>query len=249
MRVKAATYRKTEEKRRAAGKTMNEETNIRNKYARRPASDSRYSLLNPGHLFLTQDRERRVLDLLRTLDRPLKDLRILEIGSGDGFWLREFVKWGAKPENVTGLELLPERVSTSRRLCAPLVLTLQGSGAAIPFPVDSFDIVLQSTVFTSIQDAELRSKVANEMTRVLRPDGFILWYDFFVNNPANPDVTAVGSKEIRSLFRGCRVDLKRITLAPPITRRLAPLSWAGCQILSTVPALCAFYLGTIRRIL
>ncbi len=228
---------------------MNEELNIRAKYARRSSVDLRYSFLNPGHLFHVQDRERRVLDLLRQNKRPLKDLRILEIGSGDGFWLREFVKWGAKPENVTGIELLPERVSTSRCLCAPGVRILQGSGAAIPFPPDSFDIVLQSTVFTSIQDDVMRCKVADEMTRVVRPDGFILWYDFFVNNPANPDVTAVGSNEIRSLFRGCRVDLKRITLAPPITRRLAPLSWAGCHLLSAVPQLRTFYLGTIRRIL
>ena len=58
----------------------------------------------------------------------------------------------------------------------------------LDFRTDSFDFVFQSTVFTSILDSEVRKEVAGEMLRVLKPGGVILWYDFHVNNPRNPDV-------------------------------------------------------------
>ena len=70
-------------------------------------------------------------------------------------------------------------------------------------------MVLQSTVFTSIQDDGLKAQVAAEMMRVVRPDGLILWYDFRVNNPRNPDVTGVGKTEILRLFPGLKVSSSR----------------------------------------
>ena len=84
-----------------------EETLIRERYARRPCADSRYSWFSPGHLFLVQERERRVLDLLaRSGCLPISSKKILEVGCGTGYWLREFLKWGARPENVVGVDLL-----------------------------------------------------------------------------------------------------------------------------------------------
>jgi len=108
-------------------------------------------------------------------------------------------------------------------------------------------MVIQSTVFTSILEAGMKQQIASEMLRVLKPEGFILWYDFLVNNPRNPDVRGVPRMEIQSLFPGCDVRLKRITLAPPLTRRVAPYSWLVCYLLSKVPFLCTHYLGVIRK--
>jgi len=34
----------------------------------------------------------------------------------------------------------------------------------------------------------MKKKIAGEMLRVLKPSGFILWYDYHMNNPKNPDV-------------------------------------------------------------
>src|SRR4051794_2850998 len=94
-----------------------EEERIRSAYARR-CHDSRYSLFQEGQLFLIQERERRVLALLKRRGyAELADCRILEIGTGTGSWLREFIKWGARPENITGLDLLPARVAEAKHLC------------------------------------------------------------------------------------------------------------------------------------
>ena len=160
---------------------------------------------------MLQERERRLLELLKRAGvDSLKENRILEIGCGQGSWLRDLIQWGRSRENLTGIELLPDRADEARRLCPSGVQVVCGSAAQLDFPAESFDLVLQSTVFTSIQEDGLKAQVAAEMMRVVRPNGLILWYDFRVNNPRNPDVTGVGKTEILN-FPGRRVDLFSIT--------------------------------------
>ncbi len=146
-----------------------------------------------------------------------------------------------------GIDLLPERIAAARLATAAGVTFLCGSAAKLDFPDGAFDCVLQSTVFTSILDDAVRQQIAREMLRVLRPDGLILWYDFHVNNPWNPDVRRVSRREIRRLFPGCRVELRSVSLAPPLSRRIAPYSWLLCHLLSAIPFLCTHYLGFITR--
>ena len=117
----------------------------------------------------------------------------------------------------------------------------------LQFPDEAFDVVVQSTVFTSVIDAQIKRQMALEMRRVLKPDGIIVWYDYFVNNPRNPDVRGVKRREIYELFADCRIDLQRITLAPPIARLIAPYSWLMCYLLERIPLLCTHYVGIIRK--
>ena len=93
----------------------------------------------------------------------------------------------------------------------------------------------------------MQRQIAAEMLRVVKPQGLILWYDYPVNNPWNPDVRGVTKTEIAQLFPGCAIALQRLTLLPPLTRRLAPYSWLLCALLSRLPWLCTHYLGVIRR--
>jgi ubiquinone/menaquinone biosynthesis C-methylase UbiE len=224
-----------------------EEARIHDAYARRAAA-ARYSRFDCGHLFMMQQLERRMLALFQKEGlAPLQERKILEIGCGNGHWLREFIQWGARPGNLAGVELLPGRVAEARELCAPDVNIRQVNAARLEFPAESFDVVFQATVFTSILDVRLKTAVAAEMMRVLSRRGVILWYDFRFDNPRNPDVRGVEKAEIRRLFPGCQVTLHRITLAPPLARLLAPVSWTGCQALEKIPWLCTHYLGVIRK--
>lgn len=225
-----------------------EEARIRAAYARREKDDARYSWFNPAYQLMQQQCERRVLRLLNS--NGFADLRFrttLEIGSGTGYWLRQFVKWGSRPENVTGIDLLPDRLTRARQLCPPGVGLLIASADHLPFCSESFDIVLQSTVFTSILDDELKTNAAAEMLRVLKPEGLIIWYDYHVNNPWNPDVRGVKRREISKCFPNCRIDLVRTTLLPPVARALAPYSYMTCYFLERIPFFCTHYLGAIRK--
>ena len=118
---------------------------------------------------------------------------------------------------------------------------------AITWPDQSFDLVTQFTVFTSILDPALKRAIAREMLRVLRPTGAILWFDFRVGNPRNSQVRGVPAAEIRSLFAGCRIDLVPVLLAPPLARLVAGWSRPLAELLHAVPLLRTHYAGLIRK--
>ena len=82
---------------------------------------------------------------------------------------------------------------------------------------------------------------------MVRKEGLILSYDFWLN-PANPQTRGVRPEEIRRYFPGCRFEFQRITLAPPIARRLASLSWGLCTFLESLKILNTHYLAAIRPV-
>ncbi len=224
-----------------------EEARIRAAYARRGGA-WRYDWGNPAYVFMMHDLERRVLAVLRRSKLwPLGGKPILDVGCGTGYWIHRLIAWGAQPDQVAGIDLLRDRVCKAAGLCPRRVRLSCGSAGALPFPDASFDLVLQFQVLTSILDPDLRRRVADEMIRVLTPAGAILWYDIGVPNPRNPDVRPVKATEIRRLFPQCSVELDWVTLAAPVTRLVAPLSWTLCALLNLVPPLRTYYLGVIRR--
>src|SRR5947208_1290913 len=88
-----------------------EESRIQQAYARR-RSGHLYSRFNPAYLLMMQEREKRLLSLLLSRHgcASLEKKKILEVGCGSGDLLRDFIKWGARPENIAGLDSLPERI-------------------------------------------------------------------------------------------------------------------------------------------
>jgi ubiquinone/menaquinone biosynthesis C-methylase UbiE len=231
-----------------AGSSNAEEARIRAAYAKRQKDDARYSYFNMGNLFEKQERERRLLTLLKRYDlAPFHTKKILEVGCGTGSQLREFIKWGARPENITGIDLLVDRVAEARYLCPEAVRIVYGNAVELACPDATFDLVVQSTVFTSVLDTSMKQQIASEMLRVVKDDGHILWYDYHANNPWNPDVQGVKRREISQLFPNCRIKLQRITLVPPLVRLLAPYSWLTCYVLGKIPWLCTHYLGLISK--
>lgn len=207
-------------------------------------------MFEPAQMLAVQERERKLLKRLGAygLQSTFEKARILEIGCGTGFWLREFVRWGALPENIFGVDLLPERIAVARSLCPSAVtLTCQSATDLRSLPC-SFDLILQSTVFTSILEQKMKEQIASEMLRVLSPAGLIVWYDFHFSNPANPDVRGIKRGGIEDLFPGCDIQLERLTLAPPLGRPIARMSTTLYQATSAIKLLSTHYLGIIRKI-
>ena len=126
----------------------NEESRIQAVYAKRKR-DPRYSWDRPGYLFEIQERERETLAVLkRNGSASLAAKHILEIGCGTGYRLREFMNWGAQPENIIGVDLLFDRVAEARRFCPETIRIECANAAQLEFPDATFDLVLQSTVFS-----------------------------------------------------------------------------------------------------
>ena len=204
-----------------------------------------YSWFNLSNLFAIQGRQRAVLQALKKQGYiDLSNLRILEMGCGNGGELTGYLGYGALPKNLFGVDLLPDRLNfASNRL--PDSNIINADGQSLPFKSNSFDLVLQYTAISSVLEPELRRNIFDDMLRVLKPDGLILSYDFWLN-PTNKQTRGLGLNEIRSSFPNCHLDYKKITLAPPIARRLVPISWLLSAFLEKSSIFNTHYLVTIR---
>jgi ubiquinone/menaquinone biosynthesis C-methylase UbiE len=100
----------------------------------------------------------------------LGDKQILDVGCGSGQQLLDMESWGARRENLAGIDLIASRVSYAcSRLCTlpaginPGADIRVGDASKLPWPEATFDIVHQNTVLTSILDDGMKKAVAAEM--------------------------------------------------------------------------------------
>ena len=218
------------------------------RYARRAALAGLYDPLRPEVMQARHERQRVLAALLRRHARaPLAQLRLLEVGCGAGGNLLELIGLGFEPANLLANELLPERAAAARARLPAAVQVLEGDALALPLPEAGLDLVLQSTVFSSLLDPGFRARLAARLWAWLRPGGAVLWYDFAVNNPRNPDVTGLPLAELRRLFPAASIDARRVTLAPPLARRAAALHPALPALLNTVPLLRTHRMAWIAK--
>jgi SAM-dependent methyltransferase len=209
---------------------------VAQRYQRRAATSALSNLYNPirPDVWQTlQERQRAMLQLFTRLGWfDLSTKRVLEVGCGSGGNLLELLRLGFAPEHLSGIELLPER---HEQACHVLPVSLAVHlGDAVQQAIEpcSQDAVWVSTVFSSLLDDAFQEKLAHTMWQWVRPGGGVLWYDFTVNNPRNPDVRGVPLKRIRALFPDGHVRHQRVTLAPPIARavtRLHPNMYTLCN--------------------
>jgi ubiquinone/menaquinone biosynthesis C-methylase UbiE len=141
---------------------------------------------------------------------------------------------------------MPDRLERAKRRL-PLADLHLGNAAQLPWASESFDLLSQILVFTNMFDPGLKRAVAQEMLRVLKPRGAVLWLDLRVNNPNNPQIRGLKKREVRELFPDCEVMLEPVLLAPPLARFVAPKAWFAAEILNAIPLLRTHYAGLIRK--
>jgi len=216
-------------------------------YAERNFGQSKWSAQNRGNQAIQQEQQRVLVDLLgQSGFLLLADKQIIDVGCGMGSVLAGFEALGAKPENLFGIDLLPERIEGAKKRF-PAFSFQPGNAESLPFPDKSFDLALLFTVFSSILNATMAGNVAREIARVLKPGGAIVWYDFRYNNPWNRNVRGMSRQKLRCLFPEFRSHLKTLTLLPPVARRLGALTARLYPILTALPFLRSHHLGILRK--
>jgi SAM-dependent methyltransferase len=209
---------------------------VKARYSRRDAS--LWEGLEPAVLLPLQEKERALARWIRECDiAPLGARRLLDVGCGNGDDLLLLIRLGFDPSRLVGIELLEERAAAARHRLPEAVRVEQGDAAAIGLPPASFDVVMQSTVFTSLLDAAFQERLAQQLWSLVKPGGGVLWIDFVYDNPRNRDVKGVSLDRVRELFPDGTLRRWRIGLAPPISRLVTRVHPALYGVFNAVPLL------------
>lgn len=194
---------------------------IKSQYAKRAFSgaDELYTAHPIYQDFIIAEREKRYTQILKSFSEDLSQLKLMEIGAGYGQNLNHFAHIGLNWDNIYANELLPERAQIMRSNL-PTSNIFEGDALDLPF-VHEFDVVFQSTVFSSILSEPFRQALAIKMWKMLKANGIILWYDFIYNNPNNPDVRKADRGHVLKYFPQAKhIEFYSATMAPPIGRRI-----------------------------
>src|SRR5215213_2344632 len=117
---------------------------------------------------------RRVRDLLETVQPIADDARVVEVGSGAHgliFYFGARLCVGVDPLAVSYRSLFPRWQKSTR--------TIAATGEDLPFPDQSFDVVLCDNV---VDHAESPARIVRELVRVLKPHG-LLYFTVNVHHP------------------------------------------------------------------
>jgi len=216
-------------------------------YRENPVVRAQWDESNPGNRAILRERQRAIRKTLGTHGfLPLASRRVLDVGCGTGKVLAGLVELGAQPNNLHGIDLLPDRIGEARK-SYPSLHFQYTNAERLEFRNDSFDLVVLFTVLSSILDDQMAQNVAHEAARVLRPGGAVLWYDFRYDNPRNPNVRGIRKRHMEALFPDFQIHLHTITLFPFLARHLGRLAPLLYPILAAISPLRTHYLGLLMK--
>lgn len=160
---------------------------------------------------VVEDRFRKVLETTRRPDEELPYRQVLELGAGTGFFSLNLRLAGLVDE-VHVTDLSPGMVAAAQANAERLGFTVEGRVAdaeSLPYPDDSFDLVVGHAVIHHIPDVE---GALREVLRVLRPGGrFVI-----AGEP-----TTIGHWYARHLGRATWEVATRVAALPPFAPRWA----------------------------
>jgi ubiquinone/menaquinone biosynthesis C-methylase UbiE len=117
----------------------------------------------------------------------------------------------------------------------------------LPFRDETFDVVYQSTVISSVLDATRRVAILREAGRVLRSGGVLISYDTRYPNPWNRHTRPLPTAELRNALPGWNLSAISLTGIPQIIRPLSRISLSLCRMVEAVPVLRSHLLVSARK--
>ncbi|MFA5832074.1 MAG: class I SAM-dependent methyltransferase [Bacteroidota bacterium] len=179
---------------------------------------------NKEVLFQNLALEVSVIRAFGYINQDSKSALVLDVGCGNGVEIFQFVRLDFQIENIYGIDLNNERLEQGIKSFPQAKLT-SGDASNMPFEKNKFDIVFESTMFSTLPDDNLCQAISNEMVRVCKHGGYLVLVDWRYKKPQNPNYNALNRKNLSRYFSiGTMTELITIqngALIPPLGRFLS----------------------------
>jgi ubiquinone/menaquinone biosynthesis C-methylase UbiE len=144
---------------------------------------------------------------LKAVPAGLKYGRVLEVGSGTGFFLINLWQAGYVGDDVHATDISERMLQVCKRNAAEHgldVVTTQGDAEGLPYPDDRFDLVIGHAFLHHLPDPQA---ALEEMYRVLVPGGTLV---------VAGEPTLWGDRILQRVKRGTYLGWQALTIAPPL---------------------------------
>ena len=102
--------------------------------------------------------------------------KVLDLGCGNGYWLREFAALKGSTDGMYGIDLSSARLSYGEKI-NPGIKFMIGDMCNISFPDLTFDLVSAFVSLMFLIDDNSFSIAVSEIARVTKKGGYFLFYD------------------------------------------------------------------------
>ena len=159
---------------------------------------------------------------LRWIPRSLEAIQVLDVGCGSGRSSRLLVDLGIKPSNLLGIDFRESAIRYARQMNPAIrfrhILGLED------WPTESFDLAVQSVVFSSIPSVSLRRQTAALMDRSVGKTGYILWWDSLRAH----DFAGGDGLEPAEFFENRKlISARKVALRPDVAECIRPFRGLG----------------------
>jgi ubiquinone/menaquinone biosynthesis C-methylase UbiE len=202
-------------------------------YRRNSRKQRAWAAENPGNAAIRGEVLAHLLRLAAPEIAGVGD--ILDAGCGNGWWLRALAEAGVKPERLYGIDIQPERIARARE-AVPGAAIAVGDARNLRFPDESFAVVLQLTLLSSLGSHSAIRESLGEGMRVLAPGGLLVIYEPRVPNPLNRHTLLVKDSDLAAA-EVTPTDELSLTVVPALARRLGKRTEERYERLSRVPVL------------
>lgn len=179
---------------------------------------------NPEVLFQILATETSVVKAFQKIKDSPVDSLVLNVGCGNGADNFQLLRLHYKIENICGIDINDERLSVAQHIFPNSTCEI-GDASKMRYADNYFDIVFESTMFSTLSNDNLCNTIASEMIRVCKPNAHIVLVDWKIPKPNNPSYNALTKKKLFKFFKvGLETDLiytTRGALIPPIGRFLS----------------------------